>query len=140
MGAGHPESPQRLRAIISRLETTGMLNRLTRIDPAPAPDEWLLQVHTASYLASLKTHVPTSGRISLDPDTSMSPGTLTAAYLAAGGALAGADAIMGALGRAVPAMAGTEPGGDPFAGAEISRNAPCPCGSGKKYKHCHGAA
>jgi preprotein translocase subunit SecA len=19
------------------------------------------------------------------------------------------------------------------------RNAPCPCGSGKKYKHCHGA-
>ena len=20
----------------------------------------------------------------------------------------------------------------------ISRNAPCPCGSGKKYKHCHG--
>ncbi|HEX4507905.1 MAG TPA: preprotein translocase subunit SecA [Alphaproteobacteria bacterium] len=25
-----------------------------------------------------------------------------------------------------------------FAG--VSRNAPCPCGSGKKYKHCHGAA
>ncbi len=21
-----------------------------------------------------------------------------------------------------------------------SRNAPCPCGSGRKYKHCHGAA
>jgi preprotein translocase subunit SecA len=20
-----------------------------------------------------------------------------------------------------------------------SRNAPCPCGSGKKFKHCHGA-
>jgi len=20
----------------------------------------------------------------------------------------------------------------------ISRNSPCPCGSGKKYKHCHG--
>jgi len=25
-----------------------------------------------------------------------------------------------------------------FAG--VPRNAPCPCGSGKKYKHCHGAA
>ena len=23
---------------------------------------------------------------------------------------------------------------------DIARNAPCPCGSGKKYKHCHGAA
>ena len=21
----------------------------------------------------------------------------------------------------------------------VSRNAPCPCGSGKKFKHCHGA-
>ena len=36
------------------------------------------------------------------------------------------------------------PGGsnkdDPFADMEIGRNAPCPCGSGNKYKHCHGAA
>jgi len=35
------------------------------------------------------------------------------------------------------------PGGaitdNPFADMEISRNAPCPCGSGNKYKHCHGA-
>ncbi len=23
---------------------------------------------------------------------------------------------------------------------KVSRNAPCPCGSGKKYKHCHGAS
>ena len=29
---------------------------------------------------------------------------------------------------------------NPYAGMEISRNAPCPCGSGNKYKHCHGAA
>ena len=24
-------------------------------------------------------------------------------------------------------------------GAKVGRNDPCPCGSGKKYKHCHGA-
>jgi preprotein translocase subunit SecA len=30
-------------------------------------------------------------------------------------------------------------GDDPYAGSGLSRNAPCPCGSGKKYKHCHGA-
>ncbi|MEP1597624.1 MAG: SEC-C metal-binding domain-containing protein [Hyphomonas sp.] len=23
--------------------------------------------------------------------------------------------------------------------ASTPRNSPCPCGSGKKYKHCHGA-
>ncbi|GAY21440.1 MULTISPECIES: preprotein translocase subunit SecA [Sphingobium] len=29
--------------------------------------------------------------------------------------------------------------GGEFANLDISRNAPCPCGSGQKYKHCHGA-
>ena len=27
---------------------------------------------------------------------------------------------------------------DPATWRNTSRNAPCPCGSGKKYKHCHG--
>jgi preprotein translocase subunit SecA len=30
-------------------------------------------------------------------------------------------------------------GENPYAGMDISRNDPCPCGSGRKYKHCHGA-
>jgi preprotein translocase subunit SecA len=28
---------------------------------------------------------------------------------------------------------------DPASWGKVQRNAPCPCGSGKKYKHCHGA-
>jgi preprotein translocase subunit SecA len=35
-----------------------------------------------------------------------------------------------------PGGASTE---NPWANLNISRNAPCPCGSGNKYKHCHGA-
>ena len=27
---------------------------------------------------------------------------------------------------------------NPFKKEKVSRNSPCPCGSGKKYKHCHG--
>ena len=27
---------------------------------------------------------------------------------------------------------------DPSSWRNIGRNAPCPCGSGKKFKHCHG--
>ena len=46
----------------------------------------------------------------------------------------GAMAMMGALGSDV-AVAGA----DPYADLGLSRNAQCPCGSGKKYKHCHGA-
>jgi preprotein translocase subunit SecA len=30
-------------------------------------------------------------------------------------------------------------GDDPYGDMGLSRNAVCPCGSGKKYKHCHGA-
>jgi preprotein translocase subunit SecA len=49
-------------------------------------------------------------------------------------------ALFGSL--AGSARAAASPGGaaeNPFAGQDISRNAPCPCGSGNKYKHCHGA-
>ncbi|MDC0196038.1 SEC-C metal-binding domain-containing protein, partial [Gammaproteobacteria bacterium] len=28
---------------------------------------------------------------------------------------------------------------DPSTWGKVGRNSPCPCGSGKKYKHCHGA-
>ena len=27
----------------------------------------------------------------------------------------------------------------PEVAATLGRNSPCPCGSGRKYKHCHGA-
>ena len=41
---------------------------------------------------------------------------------------------------AIPQPTGAELGDDPaeWEGV-VSRNAPCPCGSGRKYKHCHGA-
>jgi uncharacterized protein len=31
-------------------------------------------------------------------------------------------------------------GGHASSSQRVGRNAPCPCGSGKKYKHCHGAS
>jgi preprotein translocase subunit SecA len=49
-------------------------------------------------------------------------------------------ALFGSL--AGSAEAGASPGGtgeNPYADMPISRNSPCPCGSGNKYKHCHGA-
>ena len=94
MGAGHPESPERLRAIVARLQESGVFDRLVHIQPLPAADEWITCIHAASYLETLKRRAPTHGRVSLDPDTSMSPGSLSAAYLAAGGLLTAADAIV----------------------------------------------
>jgi preprotein translocase subunit SecA len=37
--------------------------------------------------------------------------------------------------RGVPAV---DPN-NPSTWGKVSRNAACPCGSGKKFKHCHGA-
>ena len=48
--------------------------------------------------------------------------------------------LFGAL--AGSARAGAASGGaadNPYADQDVPRNAPCPCGSGNKYKHCHGA-
>ena len=54
------------------------------------------------------------------------------------------DAGTGAiLSRLPPLSVGGQPGASAPGGdvaAPASRNAPCPCGSGRKYKHCHGAA
>ncbi|UVT22517.1 MAG: histone deacetylase [Nitrospira sp.] len=94
MGSGHPESPNRLRAIMQQLEQSGTTARLVRIEPRRAEDEWITRIHSPSYVAALNRVSPDTGRVSLDPDTSMSPGSLNAAYYSAGGALAAVDAIM----------------------------------------------
>ena len=60
----------------------------------------------------------------------------------AGPAAPGAEAMLSALGAGGAASAlgsSSSAGEDPYAGLGLSRNAPCPCGSGEKYKHCHGA-
>ena len=49
---------------------------------------------------------------------------------------------LGVIASTLPPMQAPRPdmpeGENPYAALEISRNAPCPCGSGRKYKHCHG--
>jgi preprotein translocase subunit SecA len=57
-------------------------------------------------------------------------------------AMAGADNFAGAESWQVGEVAGGAPfdSNDPTTWGGTQRNAPCPCGSGKKYKHCHGRA
>ena len=94
MGRSHPESPERLRAIVARLESTGTMSKLTRIAPRNAEKEWITRVHDPAYVQRLEDRAPSTGYASLDLDTSLSPGSLPAAHLAAGGALAAVDAVM----------------------------------------------
>ncbi len=49
-------------------------------------------------------------------------------------------AALGLVTTKIPRPAAGPGGSDPFAGnPDLRRNDPCPCGSGQKYKHCHGA-
>jgi preprotein translocase subunit SecA len=53
------------------------------------------------------------------------------------------DAVFGSAaagaGAGLALAAATRDPKNPASWGDVSRNEPCPCGSGKKYKHCHGA-
>jgi len=84
MQPGHPESPDRLRAVLRHLESSSLLQAMTMREPTPASAEALLRVHDADYLRDLAARRPSSGLAPVDPDTCMNPHTLDAAALAAG--------------------------------------------------------
>jgi acetoin utilization deacetylase AcuC-like enzyme len=111
---GHPESPQRLTAVMDALEQlAGEQPGRVRIDRAApgASDEALLRVHTARHLAQLEQLAPAPGAraIPLDPDTSLSAGSLTAARRAAGAVVAAVDAVL--AGEAQAAFCAVRPPG-----------------------------
>jgi preprotein translocase subunit SecA len=58
--------------------------------------------------------------------------------LAQGNALGAASALGFAAAAAEMDPASSRNPNDPSTWGRVSRNEPCPCGSGKKFKHCHG--
>ncbi len=96
---GHPERVDRLKAILAALKDPDF-DALDRREAPRAPDEAILRAHDADYLAEIKAVAPEKGMVALDADTSMSPGSLEAAYRAAGAVVEGVDLLMsGAAGN-----------------------------------------
>ena len=81
-GEGHPERPARLAAVTSALADAGLDDDL-REAPQVA-DEDLLRVHPEAFVAAIRKAAPVQGRVRLDPDTALSPGSLAAAERACG--------------------------------------------------------
>lgn len=102
-GAQHPERPERLRSVMDALADATL--DLAPHD-APFVDEAdLLKVHDRAYLNEIVRLSPREGRVHLDPDTSMSSGSLTAARRAAGAAVqAVRDVVSGQAQRAFCAV------------------------------------
>ncbi len=93
-GIRHPEQPARLRAIREHLQKEGIWEQLTHRQPKPAADKWILLNHDEGYLEDVQ-HAAQRTPVVLDGgDTIMTEHTLEAAYLAAGAAIQGIDALV----------------------------------------------
>lgn len=90
----HPESSDRLLAILAHLEKTGLKGQLAFCEPRPAEEEALLWCHTRQHVERVRKACASGGRTYLDPDTPVVPESWRAALLAAGGVMAGIDRIM----------------------------------------------
>ncbi len=107
-GVGHPERPERVRAIVDNLRDSELWASLHKQSPEPATDAELGLVHSSGYLASLKTAAE-NAPVQLDADTVLGEGSLEVAQLATGAALDAVDALM--AGEAANAFVASRPPG-----------------------------
>ena len=108
-----------LRRDVTRMLMHVQVRRPEDAAPAPRP------------IPMTETHMnPTTGENEMAP-------AMAGAAVGAAAPRARASAGVGTL-TARTRAAEIDPA-NPETWGRVSRNAPCPCGSGKKYKHCHGS-
>jgi len=92
--AGHPERPDRLRAVWQALEHEKFQN-LARMEAPAATFETIALCHPLEYVKQIEAATPKQGLVRLDADTTMSSGSFAAALRGAGGAVAAVDEVIG---------------------------------------------
>jgi acetoin utilization deacetylase AcuC-like enzyme len=108
MPLGHPERPDRIRAIERALEHERFATLVREQAPLGDFDRVAL-AHPEAYIAQLQSAAPREGMVRIDEDTVMSPGTLEAALRGAGGAVRAVDEVM--LGHVANAFVAMRPPG-----------------------------
>jgi acetoin utilization deacetylase AcuC-like enzyme len=108
MPMGHPERPDRLRAVESALEAE-KFQTLTRVQAPLASLDVIALCHPMDYITQIRDATPEQGLVRLDADTSMSPGTFEAALRAVGGAIHAVDEVINK--KAINAFVATRPPG-----------------------------
>jgi len=92
-GSGHPERPDRLRAVLAALESDEF--KTLRRETAPlAEDMHFLLAHSVRHVDGVHQRIPSSGLAAIDPDTVVSSGSWEAARRAAGAVVAAVDLVM----------------------------------------------
>lgn len=91
---GHPERPDRLRALEAVFEHEHF-NTLARHTAPEAAEETVLLAHPEDYLARIRSTIPESGMARIDDDTVAGPRAMEAALISVGGAISAVDAVFG---------------------------------------------
>jgi acetoin utilization deacetylase AcuC-like enzyme len=107
-GSGHPERPDRLRAILNNLHQSNAFELLEHFEPSPASLDDLALVHPKGYIKSIEDACRRAP-IALDSDTIVSTSSYEAALLAAGAALQACELV--ALGQLTNAFCAVRPPG-----------------------------
>jgi acetoin utilization deacetylase AcuC-like enzyme len=90
---GHPERPDRLRAV-NQILAEKRFDPLVRVEAPEGSLDDVTLCHSERYVTELRSAAPKSGMVYIDGDTSMSPGTWEAVMRGVGGAVAATDAVM----------------------------------------------
>lgn len=102
---GHPEQVPRLEHVLHALAPLDLI----RVTAPMAAEDDILRIHPAAYLADLRRASPPEGWAQIDGDTFLSPGSLDAAFRAAGAVVRGVDMVLG--GKVQNAFAAVRPPG-----------------------------
>ncbi len=88
---GHPERVARLEHVLHALEPLELDRRAAPM----AADDDLLRIHPQSHIDDIRRSRPADGFSQIDGDTFMSPGSVDAAYRAAGAVVRAVDLVLG---------------------------------------------
>lgn len=91
---GHVENPKRLQVLRKALGRNGLLESLIQLEPYQPEMEFLEKIHDPAYLERFRAAVREGKRIFETRDCSIGPTSFEVALLAAGGVMAGVDAVM----------------------------------------------
>ncbi len=105
---GHPERPDRLRAIARALSDERFAG-LKRVGPRPVDDAVLATAHDPRYVAAVRAAIPEEGIAQLDADTYVSPRSFEVAANAVGAGIVAVDAVF--RGEAANAFCAVRPPG-----------------------------
>lgn len=94
MGYGHPECPDRLRAIDRVVKSTEWGDQLQFVDAPKIEVEWLIKIHPKYHVEALMALSPEEGIVAIDGDTSLNPYSIDAALHAAGAAIYATDLVI----------------------------------------------